>query len=624
MFKLKKEPFAHVFFHDIKNKLGSVKFSISMLKNPKISELQKEKLLNSLLFTIEKTIDIFQDFIETERFKQAKFLKNDKFDLKSLIEEIIQELQIDIERKNLHVIVSLKEAEFIKTNKEWLKKALFNIIHNGIKYNKDNGDLFIRISKEKNGYLLTIRDTGIGMSEEEKKQVFKKYYTSGKEHGTGIGLNMSKAVIESIGGSIAIESEKDKGSKFYIYLPKTAKQIKIRRLAAALSTFVLFIFITVNYFYCFFPQKISVQKSNTSIIYTLENDITAIANKNDNIKIKAYKNLFGTKSKTTFELSKADIKINTSSNPITLIANGKIIKNKGTEFETIVDKNTLATSVYKGEISSGKIIAARNEGLIYKNNSFTKKNLPKKVSNIFIHTDKNQNIIISWISPYKHFILTLSRDKKFIEIPIMKYETSNKNITFDTLEDGRWYISLQSKKDNLFSIPEIKTFLSLRNYQKALKAYNKNDLTLADTLIDISLSTIRDDSYKPYLLKAKILLQLNKTKKALKFAKQAYNLNKNIETSYTLAFIYYKLKQYKKSIDLIKTINNDKMYSLMAYNYYHLGNFKKAKQYLYKTLEKNPKNKKALQYMIEIQKKENNKFLSEYFKKQLRKLNESK
>ena len=196
-------------------------------------------------------------------------------------------------------------------------------------------------------------------------------------------------------------------------------------------------------------------------------------------------------------------------------------------------------------------------------------------------------------------------------------------MTFDTLEDGKWYIALQCEKDNLFSIPAIKTFLSLRNYEKALKAYNTNDLTLANTLIDISLSTIRNDSYKPYLLKAEILLKQNRITDALNFAKKAYNINKNKNTIYTLALIYYKIKQYKKSIDLIHPIKNEKTYALLAYNYYHLGNFKKAKQYLYKTLEKNPKNKKALQYMIEIQKKENNKFLSEYFKKQLRKLNES-
>ena len=418
MFKLKKEPFAHVFFHDIKNKLGSVKFSISMLKNPKISELQKEKLLNSLLFTIEKTIDIFQDFIETERFKQAKFLKNEKIDLAKLIEEIIQELQIDIERKNLHVIVSLKEAEFIKTNKEWLKKALFNIIHNGIKYNKDNGDLFIRISKEKNGYLLTIRDTGIGMSEEEKKQVFKKYYTSGKEHGTGIGLNMSKAVIESIGGAIVIESKKGVGSKFFIYLPKTAKQIKIKQLATALSAFILFLFITVDYFYCLIPQKIEKKISNNIVIFKLQNNVVARVNKNDKLEISAYRNIFNTNSRTKFILQKTNIAINTASKPIEVIANGKIIKNKGTEFETIVDKNTLATSVYQGEIQAGKIKVSQNEGLIYKKNSLVKEKLPKKVSNIFIHTNNNQNIIVSWESPYKNFILTLSRDRN---LPMFLY-----------------------------------------------------------------------------------------------------------------------------------------------------------------------------------------------------------
>ena len=618
MFKFNKTPFAQVFFHDIKNKLGSIKFSISMLKNPKIAELQKEKLINSLVTTIEKTIDMLQDFIETERFKKTKFLKNEKIDLKNLINEIIEELHTDIERKNITLYLNTDQAEYIKTNREWLKKALLNLIHNSIKYNKDNGELFISVNKEKNGYLLTIRDTGIGMSEEEKRNVFKKYYTSGKEHGTGLGMTMSKTVIESIGGAIAIESEKDKGSKFFIYLPKTAKQIKIRQLAAALSGVALFLFISVDYFYCLIPQTITTKTSNNSVIYHLQNNVVARADKDDDIKIIAYRNILNTKSRTKFILQKADININTASKPIEVIANGETIRNHGTEFETVVDKNTFATSVYKGEIQAGKTTIEQNEGLIQKRNRLIKENLPDKVTNISITADKNHNINITWKSKYKNFIITISRDKNFADVPLTKYQTSKKQIAFDMLDDGKWYAALQTEKDSLFSMPVIKTFLSLRNYQKALKAFKQKDLTLANTLVNISLSTIKNDSYKPYLLKSKILLIQKHMQDALNFAQKAYDINKNDETKHQLGLLLYKTNKYEKSIKILKTIQNKDVTELLAYNYFKLGDYKKAKKYLYKTLEKNPKNKEALKYMIIIQKKENNKFLLQYFKQQLK------
>jgi len=618
MFRFNKTPFAHVFFHDIKNKLGSIKFSISMLKNPKIGENQREKLIDSLLFTIERTIDMLQDFIEMERFKKAKFLKNEKFSLKELIEEIVKELEIDIERKKINIYLNLRDAQYIKTNKEWLKKALLNIIHNSIKYNKENGEIFISVHDENRGYLLTIKDTGVGMSEEEKKNIFKKYYTSGKEHGTGLGLNMSKAVIESIGGAIAIESEKNIGSKFFIYLPKTAKQIKIRQLATAMSAIALFVFLSVDYFYCLIPQSIKIEQSNNMVIYKLQNNVVAKANKDDKIEIIAYRNIFNTNSRTKFILQKADININTASKPIVVVANGEVIKNHGTEFETVADKGILATSVYAGKIISGNTEVNKNEGLIYKKNHLVKEKLPERVQNIETYSDKNFNLHINWQSPYKSFTVTLSRDAKFEEVPLLKYQTTKKHMYIDNISDGKWYIAVQAEKDSLFSLPAVTTFLSLKNYEKALQAYKNNDLALATTLIDISLSTIRNDSYKPYLLKAEILIKQNKYNQALKFAKKAYEIEKNSHTAYTLALIYYKNGFYVKSINLLKNIKSDTKYELLAYNYYHLGNMKLAKQYLYKALELNPKNIQALKYMIKIQKKEKNKFLIHYFEEQLK------
>jgi tetratricopeptide (TPR) repeat protein len=591
-----------------------------MLKNPKIAQSQREKLISSLLSTIEKTIDMLQDFIEMERFKKTKFLKNEKFSLKTIIEEIIKELEIDIERKKISLYLRTDEAEYVKTNKEWLKKALFNIIHNSIKYNKENGELFISVNKEKNGYMLTIKDTGIGMSEEEKKKIFKKYYTSGKDHGTGIGLNMSKAVIESIGGAIAIESEKDKGSKFFIYLPKTARQIKIRQLATALSGIAVFLFFSLDYFYCLIPQKIIKESSDNSVIYKLQNRVVARTDKNDKLKIIAYRNIFNTRTRTKFILKKADIAINTASNPIEVIANGEIIKNHGTEFETVTDKNKLATSVYKGSIRAGNTDVMKNEGLVYKKNRLIKENLPAKVTNVTVTTDKNYNTDVSWDSPYKNFVIILSRNKNFSSVPLIKLSTSKKYLSFDMLEDGKWYISVQSEKESLFSIPAVKTFLSLKNYEKALQAFNQGDLSLADTLLNISLSTIGNDSYKPYLLKSEISLKSGSLFQALEYAKKAYKIAQNDKTKYELALVFYKKAFYLKSINLLKTVKNKDVSALMAFNYYKLGDFKNAKKYLYKTLETDPENKEALRYMINIQKKEHNRFLLQYFKEQLKEL----
>jgi len=601
-----------------------MKFSISMLKNNKIDESKKETLIDNLLLTVEKTIDMLYDFIELEKFKKSKFLKNQKFNIIDLISEIIEELKIDIERKNItvytNITLNLKDDSnnIIHANKEWVKKALLNIIHNSVKYNKDNGELFIHIDEKKGGYLITVKDTGIGMDEVEIEHIFKKYHTSGKEKGTGIGLSMAKAVIEYLGGNIAVDSKKNIGTSFFIYIPRVAKTVRIKQLATAVSAFAIVTFFTLDYFYCLIPQTITKKVSKNIIVYKLENNVIASTNINDSVKIIAYRNIFNTKTRTKFILQKADININTNSKPIAVIANGITIKNHGTKFETIANSRKLATSVYEGYIKAKNIDIKANEGMILDQGKIIETKLPEKINNMEISTDKNYNTIVSWESPYKQFSITLSRNKDFSTTPIIKYTTISHFITLNTLDDGKWYISIQSMKNSLYSMPVVKSFLSLKNYQNALKAYNNKDLSLALALVNLSLTTVKNDSFKPYILKAKILFKIKHYKEALKYSNQAYTIDKNDETKYILGKNYFYLKDYKKALDIFQKIHKKNVNDLIAYCYYYLNNFQKAKKHLYKALEENPKNKQALQYLIKILKKENNLFLLNSFKEQLK------
>ncbi|WP_456479271.1 ATP-binding protein [Nautilia sp.] len=613
----KKSSLAQIFFHDIKNKLGSVKFSLSMLKNPNISTKQKESLLNSLLITVDKAIDVFQDFIETEKFKKARFLKTEKLDLKDLIREILNEFELDIERKKIDVFPNLKSC-IIKTNREWLKKALSNIIHNSIKYNTENGKIFIETERQKKGFLITVKDSGVGMDEEEKRNLFKKHRTSGKEHGTGIGLNMSKAVIESFGGAIAFNSAKNTGSVFFIYIPKNSKQVRLKKLAAALSSFTVILFLGADYFLCLIPLKTKISKTPTSVVYELQNGVRAISDKNDEIKITAYRNLFNTRSRTKFIIKKADINIDTASNRITVVANGKTIKNRGTEFETVVKKDFFATSVYQGEIESENNKVKENEGIIYKNENMLKEILPPKIKKITIDTTKG-TAVVSWESRYHNFTIVFSKDEHLKKTPVFKYKTAKKTFNADFLQDGKWYVSVQNEKDFLYSKPAVSSFVSLGNYVKALKAYKNGGFDLAETYLDTSLHTIGHDSYKPYILKTKILMKKREFSEALKYAKTACSFSKNETVLYYTALLYYKTKKYDESINILKNMKkNATTYSLLAYDYYEKGDFRHAKTYLYKTLELNADNRKALEYMINIQKKEKNNFLLKYFESKIK------
>lgn len=618
IFERKIKPFIETFVHDLKNKLTAIKFSLSLLKNPHISEEDKKLLLDKAIVTTDKSVDMLSDFLELERYKNEKFLSSQKINFTQLIDEIIDELSLDIKAKKIEVKkIYPQEKIYIIANEKWLKKAILNILHNAVKYNKENGKVYIKIEPAKRGIVLMIKDTGIGLDEAEKQNIFKKFYTKGNG-GSGIGLTMASAVIESLGGKIQIDSEKEIGTAFYIFLPKTAKSVKIKKLALALSSFILAAFFVYDYYFCVFSQKIVKEISDNNVIYKLQNGVTAVAGINDKIKIIAKRNLLATRFKTEFILKKSDIKIDTNSQPIKVVANGIKLKNHGTQFETVTDKKKFATSVYKGEIEAQKKEIKQNEGIIKSGNKLFVQDLPEKIKDIAVITEKTGNVKIYWESPYKKFRLMFSPSEKFDTKPLYEYYTKKRHFTVDDIPDGLWFVSVQNIKDSLYSVPSVKSFIYLKTYLKAKKAFNTGNFELALSLVNKSLKTIQNASYKPYLLKAQILNLYDEYGKAVEFALKAYKLNKNKKTAYVLSKTYFNQKKYKKALEILNAMpESPKKFKLEGLIYYNLNNYKKAKKYLFKVLETNPDDKETIRILLKIFKKEHNKFMIHVFENKL-------
>ena len=566
-----------------------IKLGLNIVKrNPPRTDLL-EKIQNNL----DESIDLIQDYFQLEQYKNSKFLKDSPLDLKALVNEILEELNIDIKRKNIELQKNFPDNDIIiKTNKEWLKKALFNIIQNAIKYNKENGLLTVGIETAKYGYLLIVKDTGIGIKAEDRAKVFDKYYTKDKTYGTGIGLSFSKLVIENLGGKIHFESQENKGTLFFIYLPKISKKIKLKVLATSLAVMMVMSAFVLDYFYCMIPQNLKIETFHNMKIIKFENGAVAKVNKNDKIQIIAYKNLFNTRTRNEIKLQHSDMQLATNGNKIKIITPNTTFTNLGTNFETVVNEKT-AVSVFQGKIKSKKIVVNADEGLIVSDTA-KKTVLPIKVSNIKI--SNNPLLKIKWNSKYEHFKILISHNKKFNELPIYQYNVNKIEIK-PKLPDGEWFISIKAVYDDLYSPPVIRKFISLNNYYTALSCYHKNNLTKALMYIKKSISTINGKSYKPYLLYAKILFKMKKYNKALIYINQAETINSTEEGKFLKAKIFYIQKKYKKLIKILKNPITIREKFLILKAYYNLGQYKKVKKYLYQILEKDPQNKEALKFL---------------------------
>ena len=155
-----------------------------------------------------------------------EILKKEETQIEKIIEEIVGELKPVAKEKGIYLkFEAPKDLPKIILDQSKIKTAIFNVIDNGIKYTSQGG-VTIKCQFPNEKCLIIVADTGIGLSQEENKTLFTKYFERGKEAekvyttGRGIGLYITKNIVEAHQGKIWAESEgKGKGSTFYIELP---------------------------------------------------------------------------------------------------------------------------------------------------------------------------------------------------------------------------------------------------------------------------------------------------------------------------------------------------------------------------------------------------------------------
>ena len=178
--------------------------------------LEMQKILNRLK-TITKTLLLISQ-IENEQF-----LKEDKISLNGLLGEVYDEISIRLQDKNITYEANIpNEWMLVNVNKFLLFNLFFNLINNAIKYNHENGTIKVTANRDNNAYVVSITDTGVGISAEELPYIFnrfKKFRQSLQQDSFGLGLPIVKSIAAFHGIKIEVISEKDKGSTFKLILP---------------------------------------------------------------------------------------------------------------------------------------------------------------------------------------------------------------------------------------------------------------------------------------------------------------------------------------------------------------------------------------------------------------------
>ncbi len=217
--------------HELRTPLASLKASTVLLKRSDLPKERQGDIVDMMQSETERLIRLTSEFLDLARLESGRTrLDVGRFDLNGLITESLDVVIHQANEKG--ITMSTKGGKFIaNADRGKTKQVLLNLLTNAIKYNKENGEVIIsssEVSVDGEPFVrLAVTDTGYGISKENQKRMFQKFYrvadTASKSSGTGLGLTIAKHIVEAHGGTVTLESELGVGSTFSVTIPLAKK-----------------------------------------------------------------------------------------------------------------------------------------------------------------------------------------------------------------------------------------------------------------------------------------------------------------------------------------------------------------------------------------------------------------
>lgn len=210
--------------HQIKTPIANITMYNDTLIQRELNKDQQNMFLNNMKFQVSKLEWLVQALIKMSRL-ESNIISLNKVNstLSDTIANALSGVYLKAEEKEIDLTIEC--PAFIKVNhdKKWTSEALFNIIENAVKYTDNGGSINIFVEEWELFTKIDIMDTGIGISEEDINNIFKRFYRCREVlevEGIGIGLYLTNEIITKQGGYIKVKSEKGKGTTFSVFLQR--------------------------------------------------------------------------------------------------------------------------------------------------------------------------------------------------------------------------------------------------------------------------------------------------------------------------------------------------------------------------------------------------------------------
>jgi signal transduction histidine kinase len=210
--------------HELKTPLTALKTSIEVsLRNKNMTLNEAKKTLTESLSDIENLSDLSNYLLSLARLQKQEKINKEIFDIKEIVTILDRKFMPLANSKKLNLKISKADIK-VRTNKDILEKLLSIFLDNSIKYT-DKGSVGMLFSKTRSGLVISISDTGYGISARDLPHIYERFYqgdasrTKKDNGGFGLGLSLAKQITDSLNGSVNVHSKPGQGTVFTVKLP---------------------------------------------------------------------------------------------------------------------------------------------------------------------------------------------------------------------------------------------------------------------------------------------------------------------------------------------------------------------------------------------------------------------
>ncbi len=220
--------FLSVLSHELKAPINAVEGYLYMMQEKKFGERIEDymDMVNRSLHRIQGMRNLIMDMLDFTRIESGKKKrKMELIKLCELVQQCIDSFQPLSIQKDVDVYLNCSEKIVLEADRQEMEIIMNNLISNAVKYNKQGGRVDVNLRKEEGRVLLSVEDTGIGMEQEDTRQLFEDFVRIKSEKtkdisGSGLGLSIVKKLLDMYGASIRVESNPGEGTCFTVTFPR--------------------------------------------------------------------------------------------------------------------------------------------------------------------------------------------------------------------------------------------------------------------------------------------------------------------------------------------------------------------------------------------------------------------